>query len=368
MGANSRLSKLGSFGQSVWYDNITRQMLQDGSLAKIVSKGVVGLTSNPTIFEKAIGSGSLYDADIKRFSKSSLNKAQIFENLAVQDIKEAADLMLSVYRDTQYTDGMVSLEVNPHLAYNTKDTILEARRLHKSVDRPNLMIKVPATDEGIPAITALIGEGINVNVTLIFSTEMYSKVREAYITGLTQLLKNGGDVSSVSSVASFFVSRVDTEVDTVLSEMPPTSRLATGKAALSNAIVAYNDFQSTFQSDRFKKLSKQGARVQRPLWASTSTKNPDFHDLLYVESLIGPDTVNTMPDATLEAFMDHGKPALNITDDVEDARRHLELLAHAGVDMPTLTKKLLEDGVKSFADSFNQILINIGSKQEAVSV
>ena len=368
MGANSRLSGLSSFGQSVWYDNLSRQMLEDGSLSKIVSKGVLGLTSNPTIFEKAISSGSLYDADIVRFSESFSDKSQIFEKLAVQAIKKAADLMRPIYEETDSLDGMVSLEVNPHLANNTQDTILEARRLHKAVDRPNLMIKVPATEEGMPAITTLISEGINVNVTLIFSTDMYSKVREAYIDGLGQLSESGGDLSSVSSVASFFVSRVDTAVDSVLSEMPVTERPAIGKTALANAKIGYRDFQTTFQNDRFRKLSEQGAKVQRPLWASTSTKNPDFHDLMYVESLVGPNTVNTMPDATLEAFMDHGEPSLSLTEGVEDAKRHLDLLEQLKVDLPTLTKDLLADGLKGFADSFDQILSNLESKQEVLSV
>ena len=245
MGENSRLRKLAGFGQSVWYDNISRQMLRDGSLANITGNGVVGLTSNPTIFEKAIDSGSLYDADIKKFSTYLSDAAQIFEHLAVDDIKQAADLMLPIYRDTYHKDGMVSLEVNPHLAHNTDGTIVEAKRLHKAVNRPNLMVKVPATSEGIPAISALIGEGINVNVTLIFSTDVYSKVRDAYIDGLGQLLQSGGDISSVSSVASFFVSRVDTAVDSVLSEMSPTIRPPLGKAALANARIAYNDFEST---------------------------------------------------------------------------------------------------------------------------
>ena len=368
MGANSRLKKLSDIGQSVWYDNISRQMLQDGSLAKIVENGVVGLTSNPTIFEKAIGSGTLYDDDIRRFSQSSLGKAQIFENLAVDDIKKAAELMLPIYQDSQCIDGMVSLEVNPHLAHNTDDTIIEAKRLHKAVGMPNLMVKVPATPEGIPAIKALIGEGINVNVTLIFSTDMYSRVRDAYIDGLGQLLQNGGDISSVSSVASFFVSRVDTAVDTILSEMPSASRSYIGKTALANARIAYDDFRRTFQNDKFKALGEKGANVQRPLWASTSTKNPEFHDLLYVDSLIGPDTVNTMPDATLKAYIDHGNPTVSITDDIEDARTHIDNLEKMDIDLTLLTEGLLKDGVKSFADSFDQILVNIGSKQKSVSV
>jgi len=368
MGASSRLKKLSDIGQSVWYDNISRQMLQDGSLAKIVENGVVGLTSNPTIFEKAIGSGTLYDADIRRFSQSFSNKAQVFENLAVDDIKKAAELMLPIYQDSQYIDGMVSLEVNPHLANNTGETIIEAKRLHKAVGMPNLMVKVPATPEGIPAIKALIGEGINVNVTLIFSTDMYSRVRDAYIDGLGQLLENGGDISSVSSVASFFVSRVDTSVDTILSEMPSTSRPYIGKTALANARIAYDDFRRTFQNDKFKSLAEKGAKVQRPLWASTSTKNPEFHDLLYVDSLIGPDTVNTMPDATLEAYIDHGNPTVSITDDIEDARTHIDILEKMDIDLTLLTERLLKDGVKSFADSFDQILVNIGSKQKSVSL
>ena len=358
------LQALRRLGQSVWYDNMYRALIGSGELQRLIDSGVTGLTSNPTIFEKAVSSGDDYDDSLIAYAKEGLSPEDAFEALAIEDIQAAADLLRPVYEETGGADGFASLEVNPHLAHDTEGTIQAAERLFSALGRLNAMIKVPATPEGIPAIRHLIGQGININVTLTFSLEMYARVRQAYVAGLEDLVHAGGDPSTVSSVASFFVSRVDTAVDGLLQNCGEKVNHLLGKAAVSNARVAYQDFKQTFATSRFQALSAKGARVQRPLWASTSTKNPEYSDVMYVETLIGPDTVNTMPDATLAAFLEHGTARHSIEDDVHEARETLLALESAGISMDAVTTQLLHDGVKAFADSFDQLIENISSKRE----
>tara|TARA_B100000809_G_scaffold124412_2_gene122595 strand:+ start:20440 stop:21549 length:1110 start_codon:yes stop_codon:yes gene_type:complete len=368
MSEASRLLKLKKLGQSVWYDNISRELLLSGGLKEILDWGVVGLTSNPSIFEKAISSSNVYDSDIQNMKDKKHSDLEVFEKLAVEDIQHAADLLCDTYRSTEGQNGYVSLEVNPHLANDTKGTIGEAKRLYAEVDRQNLMIKVPATKAGIPAIHELISVGISVNVTLIFSVQMYDLVREAYISGLEQFHKNTTDLSKVASVASFFVSRIDTAVDKQLLENGFVAEELSGRAGIANAKIAYGEFQKTFSSERYLKLRAAGAKIQRPLWASTSMKNPKMRDVLYVENLIGPNTVNTMPDVTLNAFIDHGIAETTINEKVNDSYAHMEKLASAGIDLAEITDALLEGGVKAFADSFDDLLQHISHKRSMLSV
>ena len=365
--STNSIQQLRKLGQSVWIDNVYRSLITSGDLQKLIDTGVTGLTSNPTIFEKAISNSSDYDESMVHHAESGKDAVGVFEALAVEDIGSVADLLGPVYQRTGGADGFASLEVSPHLAHDTQGTISEARRLFALLDRPNIMIKVPATPEGIPAIRQLISDGINVNVTLIFSLKAYADVREAYISGLEALSRSGGDVSKVSSVASFFVSRVDVAVDGLIGEAVAAGNTALesliGKAAISNARIAYQDFGRTFGEDRFVSLQEEGARVQRPLWASTSTKNPEFSDVLYVEELIGPDTVNTLPDATLEAFLDHGAAKQTLDADIEEAEDTLLALEAAGIKMEDVTAMLLKAGVKAFADSYDQVVENVDSKR-----
>ena len=353
-------------GQSIWYDNIRRGLIKSGELQRLIDLGVTGLTSNPTIFERAIAGSTDYDEALLKLAVEGKNLQAVFEALAIEDIRATADLLRPIYDRTDGADGYASLEVSPHLAHDTEGTIAEARRLYAALDRPNVMVKVPATLEGIPVVRLLIGEGINVNVTLIFSLDMYAEVSEAYIGGLEDLAQAGGDLSKVASVASFFVSRVDTTVDAQLEEAIRDGhaelRDLLGKAAIANAKLAYHAFQNTFSDNRFVSLREIGARVQRPLWASTGTKNPAYSDVLYVESLIGPDTVNTMPEATLTAFLEHGRAVETITQDGQGAQLTIKSLEEAGVSMNQVTGKLLADGVKSFADSYDKLLANIQDK------
>ena len=358
------IQQLGRLGQSVWYDNMYRALIETGELQRLIDSGITGLTSNPTIFEKAISSSDDYDESLVAHARRSNDPQELFEALAIEDIQAAADLLRSVYDGTGGADGFASLEVNPHLAHDTDGTIEAARRLFSALDRPNVMIKVPATPEGIPAIRDLIGRGINVNVTLIFSLAMYARVREAYMAGLEDLIASGGDPSRVSSVASFFVSRVDTAVDGLIAASDGALDDLQGKAAVANAKIAYQEFRDTFGADRFRSMAERGARVQRPLWASTSTKNPEYSDVLYVETLIGPDTVNTMPDATLAAFMEHGTARTSIEDDADEARDAISALEAGGVSMEAVTTQLMHDGVKAFADSFDDLIENIVAKRD----
>ena len=361
------LQRLQALGQSVWFDNIRRGFIKSGELQRLVDLGVSGLTSNPSIFEKAITGSSDYDEALLDLALAGNSATEIFESLAIEDIRDAADLLLPVYERTAGADGFASIEVSPHLANDTKGTVAEGHRLFATLQRPNVMIKVPATPAGIPAIRHLISDGINVNVTLIFSLDAYTEVREAYVSGLEELELAGGDSSCVSSVASFFVSRIDASVEGKLDELIASGNRELkglmGKAAIANAKMAYRDFVQTFGNDRFAALETAGARVQRPLWASTSTKNPEYSDVLYVDELIGPNTVNTLPDVTLHAFLEHGNPSTTIGRDLDEAERTMQALEDAGISMSQVTSKLLEDGVRSFADSYDALIANIEDKR-----
>ena len=350
-------------GQSVWYDNIRRGLIDSGELQRLIDLGVTGLTSNPTIFQKAIAESSDYDEAMAAAVAAGKDEDEIYEALVIDDIRDAADLLRPAYDDAGGADGYASLEVSPHLAHDTDGTVAEARRLFATLDRPNVMVKVPGTPAGIPAIHRLIGEGINVNVTLLFSLRAYRDARDAYIAGLEDLRWSGGDLSQVASVASFFVSRVDTSID---SRLEGGDAALKGRAAIANARLAYRDFKEDFGSERFEALKALGARPQRPLWASTSVKNPDFPDLMYVESLIGNDTVDTMPEATLLAFMEQGAVEDTLEQDVNGAELLLEALESAGVSMERVTSDLLADGVRLFADSFDELKADIGKKRAAL--
>ncbi len=364
----SKLAELEKLGQSVWFDFIRRSLITSGELKELIAKGVRGITSNPAIFEKAIAGSNDYDDAIKKLIRSDQSIDQIYEALAFEDIGSAADLLRETYDTSGGIDGYVSLEVNPHLADQTQKTIREAVRLYETLGRPNVMIKVPATSAGIPAITELIAAGVNVNVTLIFGVENYKAVAEAYICGLEKLAAHGPTaasgqpVNAVASVASFFVSRVDSAIDQELEKRNQKQML--GKAAIANSKVAYAEFKQIFSGSRWQSLKDQGARVQRVLWASTSTKNPDYVDTLYVDELIGPDTVNTIPPATLDSFMDHGRVAETLTRGWEEARRHLEKLASLGIDLQAVTQQLQVDGVAAFAKPFDALMQSIAEKRE----
>ena len=361
------IQQVNQLGQSFWYDNIRRAIIKSGELGRLIEMGLSGLTSNPTIFEKAIAGSTDYDEALVELAESGKNVDETYEALVIEDIRGAADLLRPTYDRTAGADGYASLEVSPHLAHDTEGTVAEAERLFAALDRPNVMVKVPGTPEGIPAVRRLIGEGININTTLIFSLDAYRGVREAYIGGLEDLAVRGGDVSKVASVASFFVSRVDTAVDTLLEERINDGRQELkgllGKAAVANAKVAYKDFKGDFGSGRFNQLREKGARVQRPLWASTSVKNPAYSDVLYVESLIGADTVNTMPEVTLTAFLEQGRADNALEQDIEGAEQTLASLEEVGISMEEVTGKLLADGVKAFADSYDQLVANIAEKR-----
>ena len=354
-------------GQSIWYDNLRRGLLVSGEIAELIKTGVTGLTSNPTIFEKAISESSDYDEALMALAMKGHTAEEAFEELAVTDIRNVADLLRQVYDDTNGIDGYASLEVSPSLAHDTDATVVEALRLFAKLDRPNVMVKVPATPEGIPAIQQLIAKGVNINVTLLFDLEAYRNVRNAYSAGLEQLQASGGDLSKVASVASFFVSRVDTATDALLEAKIQNGdsgfEYLLGKAAIANATLAYRDFRQTVSEQRFGSLQKNGAQVQRPLWASTGTKNPSYSDVIYIENLIGPDTVNTAPPATMANFLDHGKVKPTIADYIEEAEQVMADLENAGVSITEVTEKLLSDGVKSFTDSFNALIANVEEKK-----
>jgi transaldolase len=366
----TKLDQLAELGQAIWLDYIRRSLITSGELQLLLDEGVRGVTSNPTILKKAIAGSNDYDADIRRLGGEKGSLKEIYEALALDDIGNTAELLWPVYDRTGGLDGYVSLEVSPKLAHDTQGTIEEARRLFSALDRPNVMIKVPATPAGIPAIKALIGDGININVTLIFSLEIYRLAADAYLAGLEQLVASGGDPSKVASVASFFVSRIDTAVDRQLDALQsqhPDSPLPgslKGKAAIASAKSAYALFKEIFAGERWGRLVALGARVQRPLWASTSAKNPAYPDTIYVDPLIGPHTVNTAPPDTLDAFRDHGTVALTVEDGLDEAREQLARLAELGVDLETVTQKLLDDGVASFAESFDSLLASIREKTE----
>ncbi|MGJ3237923.1 MAG: transaldolase [Anaerolineae bacterium] len=347
-------------GQSVWIDYIRRQFIEDGGLQSAVDAGVRGVTSNPAIFEKAIAHSDDYDQQIAELVKAGKSVEEIYEAIAIEDIQRASDILRVVYDESDGGDGYVSLEVNPTLAKDTDGTIAEARDLFARVDRPNVMIKVPATQAGIPAIKTLIGEGINVNVTLMFSLQDYDNVAGAYLDGLEQLAQNGGDLSKVASVASFFVSRVESDMDEALEAAGNTDLL--GKIAVANTRLAYKRFQEWFSGDRWQALADQGARVQRPLWASTSTKNDAYPDTKYVDELIGPDTVNTMPPETKEAFLDHGTVARTIDQNLDEAQQALDRLAELGIDYDAVTQNLQDVGVDKFEKPFTSLMESLRQK------
>jgi transaldolase / glucose-6-phosphate isomerase len=361
------LKQLQTFGQSIWLDYIRRDLLRDGELQRLIDEdGLRGMTSNPSIFEKAIGDSTLYQDFLDTFAnRTDLDAKGRYELLAIRDIQDAADLLLPVYKSTHRRDGYVSLEVSPYLANNTEGTLNEARRLWTTVARENLMIKVPGTTEGIPAFRQLISEGINVNVTLLFAQDVYEQVAAAYVDGVERFAATGGDVGRIASVASFFISRIDTLVDSLVADKLKTesdparkARLQSimGKVAIANGKLTYEAYESIFSTPRWKALAAKGAQTQRVLWASTSTKNKKYRDVIYVEELIGPNTVNTLPPATLEAFRDHGKPRQSLTEDVDGARKTMSDLAAAGISMREVTDKLTADGVKLFADAFDKLL------------
>ena len=361
--SDSRLHKLSELGQSIWIDFLSRKMIQTGGLEDLMrDDAVVGVTSNPTIFQKAISEGDLYDEQIRACLDDFDDPKEIFWRLAETDVGNACDLLRSVWDAGGGKDGYVSIEVDPNLAGDTEATIAEARRLHQQIDKPNLFVKIPATKAGLPAIEEMIASGKNINVTLIFSLERYSEVAEAYIRGLERLAETGGDLAQVASVASFFVSRVDTEADKRLDEIGGHEELK-GKLAVANAKLAYQRYKEIFSGPRWDPLAGQGATAQRCLWASTSTKNPDYSDVLYVEELIGPETVNTMPEETIEAFQDHGEVALTLEQGLGEAKRLFDQLAEVGVDYDDVTRVLEEEGVQKFADSFSELLDGIAAKR-----
>jgi transaldolase len=364
--AKSRLHELTERGQSVWFDTLSRELVQSGGLARMMDEdAVTGVTSNPTIFQKALSEGDAYDEQLKELLASEDDPSRIFFALALEDIRDACDVLRPAFDASGGVDGFVSMEVEPGIAYDTKASFDQARWISKEVDRPNLYVKIPATAPGLPAIEDCIAHGTSINITLIFSLERYKAVVEAYLRGLERLVASGGDPSPVVSVASFFVSRVDTEADKRLEALGHKG--LEGKLAVANAKLAYQHYLEAFRGPRWDFLASKGARPQRCLWASTSTKNPAYNDVMYVEDLIGPDTVNTMPLETIEAFQDHGKvPGDTVLEGVAEARQLFDDLAAAGVDYDDVTDTLEAEGVQKFSDSFDEILASIRSKRGAL--
>jgi transaldolase len=362
-----RLQKLAEHGQSIWIDNLSRQLVHGGGLQKMIEEEfVTGVTSNPTIFQKAIAESDAYDEQLRALLEETDDPRDIFFRLAADDVRDACDELRPVWERTDGADGYVSIEVDPWLAYDTEGTFEQAIELHESIDRPNLFVKIPATMPGLPAIEDCIARGRSINITLIFSLDRYRAVVEAYLRGLERLVAGGGDPKRVGSVASFFVSRVDTETDRRLEEAGNTK--LQGRLGIANARLAYRHFEEAFSGPRWDFLVGKGARTQRPLWASTSTKNPSYRDVMYVEELIGPDTVNTMPPETLEAFADHGEVRGDtVREGVGKANRLLEKLRAAGVDYDDVVETLEEEGVRKFTDSFDELIEGIRSKRGALA-
>ena len=366
------LKRLARFGQSIWLDYIRRSLMTSGELRRLVEQdGLGGMTSNPSIFEKAIAEGEEYGDFLTQLrADKTLDAKAIFERLAIRDIQDAADVLRPVYNATGLRDGYVSLEVAPTLAHRTQETVEEARRLWKAVDRPNLMIKVPGTPEGLPAVETLLSEGINVNITLLFSQEVYEEVAWAFVRALERRAEQGLPVAGIASVASFFVSRIDTMVDGLIDRKLPGSNEAEralaesvrSRVAIANAKLAYERYQRIFSGPRWEALAAKNAQTQRVLWASTSTKNPKLRDVLYIEELIGRDTVNTIPPATFDAFRDHGEPRASLTEDVDGARQAMANLAAAGISIQDVTADLVTAGVKQFEDAFTKLLAVIEAK------
>ena len=370
------LLQLKAQGQSVWYDTVDRAQLDNGLFKRLIDEdGIVGVTSNPTIFQKSISHGDAYDEQITQLAQDGKSTSDIYEALAIRDIRTVADMLLPIYERANRQDGFVSLEVSPDLAHDSEATLHEVRRFWKMVDRPNLMIKIPATPEGLPVVRQTLAEGMNINITLIFSIEDYQRVADAYISALEERNAEGKDISHIASVASFFVSRVDTLVDQLLENKIKASndrveqqklKSLEGKAAIANARLVYQDFKNFFHSPRFETLKHSGAHVQRPLWASTSTKNPAYRDVLYAEELIGPDTVDTMPLETIENFREHGNVRLSVEENIQQARDELAELEKVGIHYDRVTKQLQDEGVQKFADSFHELFKGIESKKQTI--
>lgn len=370
--ASNSLRELEQCGQSVWLDSISRDLLQSGTFSRLIQQdGVSGVTANPSIFESAIVGTHDYDQSIRYLARAGYSPMQIYERLAIEDVGSAADMLRPTYDRCNGCDGFASIEVSPDLADNTEGSVEEARRFWRELNRPNVMVKIPATAEGIPAIEQLTAEGVNVNITLIFAVEMYEKVMDAYLSGLERRLAQNQPIGRIASVASFFVSRVDTLVDKLLEERAQADAAKgqqlsalEGQIAVANAKIAYERFQRVFQADRFKVLQGKGAQTQRPLWASTSTKNPQYSDTLYVTSLIGPDTVNTMPLETIEAFRDHGAvDCAAVTQGLPEARSRITELERAGISMQAVTDQLIQEGVEKFCKALHSLLATIEQRQ-----
>jgi transaldolase len=368
--ATHPLLELNKLGQSVWLDNLSRPLVRSGELARLVAEdGITGVTSNPAIFRKAMTEGDAYDETIARLAQEGRSTMEIYEALAITDIQDACDVLLPVYQRTEGRDGFISLEVSPLLAADTEGTVTEAARLWKAVDRSNLLIKIPGTPEGVPAVEACLARGINVNVTLLFSLEAHEAVIDAHIRALETRAGRGEGLSGIASVASFFLSRIDVKVDKQLTiiaasgEQAEAARALLGKVAVANAKLAYRLWEEKMDSDRWRKLAAAGAQVQRPLWASTSTKNPDYPDVMYVEPLIGPHTVNTLPGETIDAFRDHGRAAVTIGLGLDEARATMAGLVALGIDIDQVTDELVREGVAKFVTPFDELLASLEAKR-----
>jgi transaldolase len=369
------LFKLAEYGQSVWYDDISRSLVRGDGLQKLIDdRAVVGVTTNPSIFEKAIGQSDEYDDDLRRLAEQGASPEDIFMDMALDDVGRALDILKPAYESSAHVDGRVSMEVLASLAHDTEGTQAMVRDIWKRVAKPNLMVKIPATDAGIPAIEEMLYEGHSINITLIFGLDYYRRVAEAYVNAVERRLAEGKPVEDIGSVASFFVSRVDSKVDKQLDDLTAAGKLTAeeakrlkGKAAVANAKLAYEVYKEIFKSERFKALEARGARVQRCLWASTSTKNPDYPDILYIDDLVGPETVNTIPLVTLEAYADHGNPANRIEEGVEEARALMSQLEEVGIDMQKVTDELIVEGVDSFSAAFDKLLESIRAKAGGVA-
>jgi transaldolase len=378
MSADNPLKKLRELGQSVWYDYIRRDLYATGELERLIREdGLAGMTSNPTIFQKAIAETELYDEDVRRAGAEGKEPFAIFDELSIQDVTRAADVFRPIFDRTNGGDGYVSIEVGPKLASDTEGSIKEAHRLWDACARPNVMVKIPGTAAGVPAIRRCLADGVNINITLLFSVSRHREVMEAYLSALEERVAAGRGIESLHSVASFFVSRVDTNVDKKLDKIAKedgdgdrgkAARALRGKAAIANARLAYQAFREVFGSPRFASLARRGARIQRPLWASTSTKDPSYPDLYYVEALIAPDTVDTMPPETFAAYREHGNPQVRIYEDLDGARRVFPRLEELGIDEPRVSRELEEEGVKKFSDSYESLIKTLAEKEKAMRV
>jgi transaldolase len=378
MSTDNPLKKLRELGQSVWYDYIRRDLYATGELERLIREdGLAGMTSNPTIFQKAIAETELYDEDVRRAGAEGKEPFAIFDELSIQDVTRAADVFRPIFDRTNGGDGYVSIEVGPKLASDTEGSIKEAHRLWDACARPNVMVKIPGTAAGVPAIRRCLSDGVNINITLLFSVSRYREVMESYLSALEERVAAGQGIESLHSVASFFVSRVDTNVDKKLDKIAKedgdgdrgkAARTLRGKAAIANARLAYQAFREVFGSPRFASLARRGARIQRPLWASTSTKDPSYPDLYYVEALIAPDTVDTMPPETFAAYREHGIPQVRIYEDLDGARRVFPRLEELGIDEPRVSRELEEEGVKKFSDSYDSLIKTLAEKEKAMRV